>query len=189
MLLRRFQKGLPHILAELSAEEQVVAGQACQLQALKEVYRTLKKGGWLYLAIENRYYPYWIIGDPHVYTPLLAVLPRRAANLVHRQLKGHPYVTYIHSYRKLRSLIQEAGFGEIDFYVPLFHYRWPLRVVPAGDSRRIAREIAALRLQLQNGDGSFSWWDELKLALYRYTALLGLSRLLFPSFVVLARRT
>jgi ubiquinone/menaquinone biosynthesis C-methylase UbiE len=162
--------------------------EACQLQALKEVYRILHQGGWLYLAIENRYYPNWILQDPHVKLPLLAVLPRRLANVGHRWLAGHPYVTYIHSYRKLRSLIQKAGFTEIQVHIPLFHYRWPLKVVPAEDGRRLAREVGALRQQLRNQNGSFSWLEELKFTLYRSTALLGLGRVLFPSFVVLARR-
>ena len=71
--------------------------EVCQLQALQEVYRTLKPGGSLYVAIENRYYPYWLLGDPHIALPLVAVLPRRLADLIHRALRGSPYVTYIHS--------------------------------------------------------------------------------------------
>lgn len=163
--------------------------EVCQLQVLKEVYRILKKDGWLYLAIENRYYPPWVMHDPHVKIPLVAVLPRRIATRVHRWLTGNPYITYIHSYRKLRSLLRDAGFGEVKFYIPLLHYRWPFKVVPAEDSRCLAREITALRQQLRNRDGSLSFSEKLKFTLYYYTALLGLGRLLFPSFVVLARRT
>jgi len=161
--------------------------EACQLRALQEVYRILDTGGWLYLAIENRYYPNWIVSDPHVKLPLLAVLPRRIANVVHRWLTGHPYVTYIHSYRKLQSLVRAAGFTDLRFYIPLFHYRWPLKVVSAEDRHRLASEVAALHQQLQEKDGAFSWREELKFALYRYTALLGLGRFLFPSFLLLAR--
>ena len=161
--------------------------EACQLQALREVCRILRKEGWLYLAIENRCYPNWIIRDPHVKLPLLAVLPRRIANIVHRWLAGHPYVTYIHSYRKLRSLIRAAGFTEIQFYIPILHYRWPLKVVPAEDRSRLAREVAAFRRQLRSEADTFSWFEELKFILYRAVALFGLGRLLFPSFVVLAR--
>ena len=163
--------------------------EACQLQALTEVHRILHKGGWLYLAIENRCYPNWILSDPHVKLPLLAVLPRRLANVVHHWLVGKPYVTYIHSYRKLESLIRAAGFTEVQCYIPLFHYQWPLRVVPAGDRRRLAREVATLQQQLRSRDGPVSWIKALKFTLYRATALLGLSRLLFPSFVVLAQRS
>jgi ubiquinone/menaquinone biosynthesis C-methylase UbiE len=163
--------------------------EACQLQVLKEVHRTLKEGGWVYVAIENRCYPYWILRDPHINVPLVAVLPRPMANFFHRLVTGQPYVTYIHSYRKLRLMIQDAGFTEIKFYVPLLHYRWPFSVVPASDSQRIAKEITALRQKFRDRNGSLSWSEELKFAFYRYTALLGLSPLLFPSFAVLARRT
>lgn len=162
--------------------------EACQIQALTEVHRILRRGGWVYVAIENRCYPLWILHDPHVGLPLATVLPRRAANLLSRLLKGRPYVTYIHSYWKLRFLLRKAGFREIEFYIPLFHYRWPFRVVPVRESRRMASEIIALKKQFRKTNSPFSLSLELKFALYRYTALLGLSRLLFPSFVVLARR-
>ena len=162
--------------------------EACQFQALQELFRTLKKGGSLYLAIENRYYPLWAFGDPHVRTPLVAVLPRRVANLIQYCLKGQPYLTYIHSYRKLRSMVEKAGFEDVELYIPLLHYRWPFRVVPAADGRRIAREIASLRPELRKGNGRFSALDRFKLVLYRSTAWMGLSRFLFPSFVILARK-
>jgi SAM-dependent methyltransferase len=162
--------------------------EACQIQALTEVHRILRRGGWLYVAIENRSYPRWIFHDPHVGTPLVAVLPRWAAKFVYRLLKGRSYVTYIHSYWKLRSLLGKAGFREMEVYIPLFHYRWPFRVVPVGESRRMASEVVALKEQFRKTNSPFSLSLQLKFALYQYTALLGLSRLFFPSFVVLARR-
>jgi ubiquinone/menaquinone biosynthesis C-methylase UbiE len=161
--------------------------EACQLQALIEVRRVLKDRGWLYLAIENRSYPYWVFHDPHVKIPLVAILPRPLANFIHRRSKGCPYINYIHTYRKLRSLIREAGFKEINFYIPIFHYRWPLKVLPAEQGRQIAQEILALRHHFRERKGSLGLFEELKFVGYSTTAFLGLSRLLFPSFVVLAR--
>jgi ubiquinone/menaquinone biosynthesis C-methylase UbiE len=162
--------------------------EACQRQALTELHRVLRPGGAAYIAIENRTYPRWLIGDPHVRTPLVALLPRRVANLLHRLVTGQKYVTYIHSYSRLRQLVRDGGFRDHRVYVPIFHYRWPLRVVPIDDGRRIADEVRALRHELRTRDGVSSPLAELKFALYRWTAVLGLSRLFFPSFVVLARR-
>jgi hypothetical protein len=96
------------------------------------VRRTLKPGGRLYLAIENRYDFKMFLGanDPHVGIPFTTLLPRAAADWVSRRVLGRPYVTWIYSFRALRRLLGRAGFRDCDLYMCFPDYRYPERIMP-----------------------------------------------------------
>jgi cyclopropane fatty-acyl-phospholipid synthase-like methyltransferase len=103
-----------------------------QRQFLQKVRDTLRPGGRLYLAIENRYDFKMFFGarDPHVGLPFTTVLPRRAADWVSRAALGRPYVTWVYSFSGLRRLLQEVGFTRIDLYKCCPDYRFPERITP-----------------------------------------------------------
>jgi SAM-dependent methyltransferase len=103
-----------------------------QRQFLQKVRETLKPGGRLYLAIENRYDFKMFFGakDPHVGLPFTTLLPRRAADWVSRAALGRSYVTWIYSFSGLRRLLLEVGFGSVDLYMCFPDYRYPERITP-----------------------------------------------------------
>ncbi|HQP91663.1 MAG TPA: class I SAM-dependent methyltransferase, partial [Candidatus Omnitrophota bacterium] len=76
-----------------------------QLKVLREVFRVLKKNGTLYLAVENRFFPFNIFRDPHCRLPFVAILPFKLSDLFSRMLSGRPYETPIYSYYGLKNLL------------------------------------------------------------------------------------
>lgn len=108
--------------------------RAGQLQRafLHKVHETLKPGGRLYLAIENRYDFKMFFGgkDPHAGLPFTTLLPRRGADWVSRRVLGRPYVTWIYSFNGLRTLLREVGFQRIELYMCFPDYRYPERITP-----------------------------------------------------------
>lgn len=100
-----------------------------QQKALAEAYRVLKKGGVLYLAIENRWYPLNVFRDPHARLPLVCVLSRRLASLFSQLFSGKPYENLIYSYWALKNILRRTGFSKIDIYAPLLNYQYPVAVI------------------------------------------------------------
>jgi SAM-dependent methyltransferase len=103
-----------------------------QLHFLQMVSQNLKKGGRLYLAIENRYdYQYLLWKkDPHPELFYTAFLPRSIANIISNIWYGRPYVTYLYSRRELTRLLEEAGFSEIEQFAVFPDYRFPGKIIP-----------------------------------------------------------
>ena len=97
-----------------------------QCKALREASRVLKKGGSLYLATENRWYPFNFLRDPHAHIPFVCILPRKMANFVSFIISKKPYENFIYSYGKLKRLIKDSGFSRVDLYAPLIHYQYPV---------------------------------------------------------------
>lgn len=100
-----------------------------QTKALDEAFRVLKEKGVLYLAIENRWYPFNILRDPHAHIPLVAVLPQKIANRLSLLLTNKPYETPIYSYWKLNDLLKNRGFSKISMFAPLTNYQYPVVIV------------------------------------------------------------
>ncbi len=111
-----------------------LAGDPGQLQeaALKNVFRMLRPGGYLYLGIENRlsmgYFRGW--PDPHCGLPFVTILPRPLAHWYARR-KGHNgYRNYLYSSRGYRKLLRKAGFSQIEIYLALPSYNHPRMLLP-----------------------------------------------------------
>ncbi len=107
-----------------------------QFEFLKKVYQDLKKGGKLYLAIENRYdYQYFLWKkDPHPGLFYTAFLPRWISNIISNIWYGRPYATYIYSSRELQKMLEEAGFSKVDKYSAFPNYRFPLKIIPVDNN-------------------------------------------------------
>jgi SAM-dependent methyltransferase len=103
-----------------------------QGQFLAQVYRNLKKGGKLLLAIENRFDYTHFLGKPDPHSNLLftALLPRFLADAVSKLFLGRPYVNYIYSFQKLKELLAESGFKNIDLLMAHPDYRYPSLILP-----------------------------------------------------------
>jgi len=102
-----------------------------QLEFLRKVYNNLKENGKLYLAIENRWdYQHFLWKrDPHTNLFYTAILPRKVSNIISNIYYGRPYVNYIYSINKLQSLLNEAGFNNINKYVAFPNYHVPQFIV------------------------------------------------------------
>ena len=110
------------------------AGDPLELQetALKNAFGLLKKGGRLYLGIENSHGFKYLLGEPDDHTGLsdITFLPRELANRAMRAAKGRDYRTYTHSYEGYRALLQGAGFWDIEFHYPIGDYKIFTYLVP-----------------------------------------------------------
>jgi len=103
-----------------------------QIDGLRRVARFLKPGGYLYLAIENRFGLNYLLGrkDPHSGLRFATILPRAVSNLYSRIVLRKPYRVYIHSPKALSRLVTEAGFDVIRQYYPAPHYHLPRFFIP-----------------------------------------------------------
>lgn len=103
-----------------------------QLDFLRRVFRDLRPGGKLYLAIENRFDFKNLLGarDPHTGVRGVAILPRPVASWITRAVLGRPYVNWIYSFGGLSRLLREAGFGDVALYMVFPNYHYPERIIP-----------------------------------------------------------
>ena len=103
-----------------------------QLDVLKEINRVLKPGGFIFLAIENRFgYPYFI-GQPddHMNIRFLPFLPRFIANAITMARLNSEYRTYIYGVGGLTKLLKEGNFKQNSFYGVFPHYIMPQIALP-----------------------------------------------------------
>ena len=103
-----------------------------QVSFLKKVYKSLKQGGQLLLAIENKLSYSYILGrpDPHVNLKFTTFLPRFISNIISRIFRKKDYRTYVYSFSELKNLLREAGFNNIDDYCCFPMYHFPSLVLP-----------------------------------------------------------
>jgi SAM-dependent methyltransferase len=107
-----------------------------QQQVLENVQAVLKPGGYLYLAMENRYGYNYFLGsrDEHTNLRFVTLLPRPLASLYSLVVRQRTYRTYTHSYGTLKALLRSAGFAKTDFYYPVPDYPSPQFMVPLSSS-------------------------------------------------------
>jgi len=110
-----------------------------QRSCLREVRRVLKEDGTLYLAIENRLYPGYVLKDAHVKAPLVGILPRRVANRIMNWFYQEPYRTYTYSLWGLERLVCESGFTLSSVFVPIYTYWYPCVIKPRGAPQKLYR--------------------------------------------------
>lgn len=165
-----------------------------QRQVMAEVKRILKDDGFVYLAIENRYYPSHFLRDPHVHTPLVTVLPRQLAHLVSKFLKGEPYRVYIHSYWKLNQLLETSGFRRNEFFFPLFHYHFPSKIIDINSKKKIINGL--LDLPKEDMTQKFMYFPKnansfmrtIKVNVMKLFVRLNLAKLFAQSFIVICHK-
>ena len=88
-----------------------VGSRSEQRVYLDEIYRVLRPGGWVYLAVPNKFR----LMEAHYGLPMLSWLPQRSADrLVRRTRKGEWYDVTPLSRTALHTLIQQAGFELTD---------------------------------------------------------------------------
>ncbi|WP_197532824.1 methyltransferase domain-containing protein [Symmachiella macrocystis] len=116
---------------------------AIQKAFLGEVRRVLRDNGTLFLGIENRYSWKTWFRQPDGHTGLRYVpwLPRRLADL-YSQFHGRgSYRNYLYGRAQYQTLLEEVGFQESSFYVPLPGYDHPSKMVPLSDNDRLRQSV------------------------------------------------
>jgi SAM-dependent methyltransferase len=156
-----------------------------QLKGLRSIHRTLVSGGWLYLAIENRFYPKYALSDPHTHQPFVSWLPRRAADWYSNAASGHAYRHWTYSLQRLKRLLAEAGFRRFRVFLPIPSYQFPILLHASDDLATIHAAWKHASQVEQTGPfagfGELSWKGDL------WVRLMGALRTpqLASAFVVL----
>lgn len=102
-----------------------------QKNFLKKMHDSLKEGGTLYLAIENRYNLSYFLGLPesHCNIRFFSILPRFAQDIVHSVLRGSKFRNWTYSKTGLRNLLKRAGFKNIKISYAFPGHRNPVIVL------------------------------------------------------------
>jgi SAM-dependent methyltransferase len=159
-----------------------------QLETLRQVHRSLAPGGHVFVGIENRWFPKFLLRSPHQGLRLAMLLPSRLAWALPGWVFGEKVHECLHGYRGLRRLLERAGFHHIEIHIPLFGYQFP-REIARGDDRRAVlkavertRQPARSRLERVASGGR---WGR---AWFSLIAALGLQLWLAPAFFAVAQK-
>lgn len=101
-----------------------------QIACLKICMELLKKGGFLYVGIENRWATAYLRGIDHSGLRFTSFMPRWLANRYTLFKIGHKYDTYTYSIFGYRKLLNEAGFANPEFYLVYPGYNMPRIIMP-----------------------------------------------------------
>lgn len=111
--------------------DSTISPKVLQIMALKEIRRVLKKGGLIYLGIENRYALGHLRGArPHGELPFIGLLPRFFSNVIMKFSVGRKHGTYIYSLNGYKRLFKKSGFEISQSIMPVPDYRFPSIMIP-----------------------------------------------------------
>ncbi len=162
---------------------------AVQLDQLRKARSLLKKGGWLFIGIENRFsMSSWLGAMDHSYLKYTSLMPRPLAHMITYLLKGHTYRTYTYTPWGYRRLLTQAGFTSVEFYGVLPNYSRPINYWPLGEGLPLKRLIQVLAQEKPHGH---TWKVQMALAMVEKTPTrwVGeISRFLAPHLLIRARR-
>jgi SAM-dependent methyltransferase len=120
-----------------------------QLSALKNAFRLLRPGGYLYVGIENRFTPGYFVGynDPHAGIPFVTVLPRPLAHWYARKKGRDGYRNYLYSSAGYCKLLRRAGFTRTEVYLAIPSYNHPRFLIPlkGGGFSYYSRNFSGMR--------------------------------------------
>lgn len=152
-----------------------------QIAGLQICKRLLKKGGYLYIGIENRFALSYIRGIDHSGLRFTSYMPRFVANWYCSLRKKRPYDTYTYNVTGYKELLHEAGFHDPDFFLPYPGYNCPRVIVPYGDLNILSYVVRGLMPEN-------TWRRRIAKAAVKVSPLLWLYRKLFFSFNIIVKR-
>src|SRR3989344_2203517 len=152
------------------------------LKSLRICRNLLKKGGCLYIGIENRLALSYLRGIDHSGLRFTSFLPRALANVYMRLRKGKRYDTYTYTKRGYEKLLREAGLNNnVKFYLPYPGYNLPRMMIPYDNLNALSYAVRSItpRRGLKR---KLAWF------LVRSKILLQLYRYFFFSFGIVVRK-
>lgn len=161
-----------------------------QQEVLHNAFGGLRKNGYLYIGIENRFgFNYFLGGLDHSGLPFTSILPRRLASMYCRIARGKKYDTYTYSYLGYIKLLSKIGFSKTEIYFPFPTYRTPRFIVPLNDPFQI-------KYLLENFDSSSiktkTWKKWLKIAhvwaKFVPTRIINFTKFFVPSFSIVCKK-
>lgn len=98
-----------------------------QIYYLKMLKKLLKKGGYIYVGIENRMEFSYFLGarDPHILLKYVTILPRWISHIICKLKIGDIYRPYLYTHVGYKKLFEESGFKAPDIYSALPSYNEP----------------------------------------------------------------
>jgi len=160
--------------------------------ALRIAYETLKPGGYILVAIENRLGLKYLLGerDDHVQLPYLNQLPLNEASKRYEAVTNNPLPARTYSRDELEQLLVDVGFTPDELFLAFPDYKLPQMLIPSTDMQALKRAVEVIGLPPEHegiaGHPSYVV-DELH---YASRALGGRETIidLPPSFVIVARK-
>lgn len=154
-----------------------------QLECLRIARRLLKKGGFLYVGIENRMALSYLNGIDHSGLRFTSYMPRWMANVYMKLRRGRRYDTYTYTKNGYAKLIRESGFDapKISFYLPYPGYNLPRIMIPHDN-------IAALKYAVTSLMSSGGFKRKFARFLCRIPGVLFVYRYFFFSFGIVIQK-
>jgi len=154
-----------------------------QIYVLKKLYSKLKKGGKLYIGIENRIATAYLRGYDHSGIRFTNFMPHFLADWVTRRKKGKSYRTYIYTYWGYKKLLRDSGFdvNKAEFYIAYPGYNLPKYIVPFDD-------IKSLAFFLRNMSGGSKFKGFVLKIISRFGFLVRIFRYFAFSFLIYAEK-
>jgi len=113
---------------------------------LSKINKMLKKGGVLYIGIENRFGAEYFFGvkDPHTGFRFITILPRFLADFYSKNKRKKRYSEITHSYSGMKNLLRKCNFNNIDFFLPLPNYRHFAYFIPYNNNSALRYSVLNL---------------------------------------------
>ncbi|MFM2357474.1 MAG: hypothetical protein RJA61_211 [Candidatus Parcubacteria bacterium] len=132
------------LLEWVGATERFKDPRDAQLESLRIAKKLLKKGGFLYVGIENRLALSYLRAIDHSGLRFTSYMPRWLANMYMKLRKGRRYDTYTYTKRGYEKLLHEAGFDDITFFLPYPGYNLPRIMIPYNNINSLAYAVDSL---------------------------------------------
>lgn len=133
------------VLEWVGLEKKFQNPRDAQIECLKICKRLLKKGGHLYIGIENRVALVYLMAKDHGGLRYTSYMPRFIANLYSKIIKSEQYRTYTYTKRGYQKLLKEADFAiSPDFYLVYPGYNLPRIIIPYNNIKALIFLVKSL---------------------------------------------
>src|SRR3989344_3122311 len=169
------------LLEWVGATERFHNPREAQIESLRIAKKLLKKGGYLYIGIENRFALSYLRGRDHSGLRFTSYMPRVLADAYMRLRKGRRYDTYTYTKSGYEKLLREASLNNVKFHLPYPGYNLPRMMIPYDNLNALSYAIRSITPR-EGMKRKLAWF------LVRSKILLRLYRYFFFSFGIVVRK-
>ncbi len=153
-----------------------------QIKSLEICRKLLKKGGHLYIGIENRFALVYLRATDHGGLMYTSYMPRFLANIYYKIRGRGEYRTYTYSKKGYENLIHRSGFeNKANFYLLYPGYNLPRIIIPYNSLHILKYAINSFRK-------SNNVLNRIILYLTNFNILLKIYRFVFFSFGIIIKK-